>query len=196
MRAFALLLFFPPVLAMAQDTDSQTNLRTALTAKDRLHWLVGSSVGPQNMFGRAISAGWNTMLNSPVEYGPHWEGFGKRYGMSYTGVVTSNVMEASIGALWDEDPGYHPVPGQPFGKRLKHILKFTLVTENRRGHTVLAYARYTAYVGNNFLSNTWRADSEATTEAAAVRVGLAFFGRFSGNTWNEFWPDVRRKLFH
>jgi len=45
-----------------------------------------------------LSAALGTATNSPGEYGPHWAGFGKRYGMRLTGVSTGNAMEASLGA--------------------------------------------------------------------------------------------------
>jgi hypothetical protein len=44
--------------------------------------------------------------------------------------------------------------------------------------------------GNNFMSNAWRADSEATLGRAGVRILLGFLGRMSGNAFQEFWPSV------
>ncbi len=173
----------------------QEPLRATVTWRDRWDWFADVTYSPQNLFGQTISAGWATMFNSPPEYGPHWEGFGKRYGMEMTGVLTSNLMEIGLGSLWGEDPAYHRVPERSFGRRIGYIFKMTAVAEDRHGRTIPAYARYTAYVGNNFLSNTWRADGEATNEDAIVRVGLGFLGRLSGNAWNEFWPDVKRKVF-
>jgi hypothetical protein len=46
------------------------------------------------------------------------------------------------------------------------------------------------------LSNTWRESSEATDGAASLRIGLGFLGRMAGNTFSEFWPDVKQKLLH
>ena len=33
---------------------------------------------------------------TPSEYGPHWEGYGKRYGIRLTGIATGNAMEAGV----------------------------------------------------------------------------------------------------
>ena len=86
---------------------AQNQTPAPIDAEGRMKWFVRSSVGPASLAGGVISAGWGTMLNSPREYGPHWDGFGKRYGMRLTGVVTGNAMEASLGAVWglawDED---------------------------------------------------------------------------------------------
>jgi hypothetical protein len=50
-------------------------------------------------------------------------------------------------------------------------------------------------VGNNFLSNTWRADSEANTSNAVVRCVWGVLGRMTSDAFAEFWPDVKRKVF-
>jgi hypothetical protein len=191
-----LLLFICSLGAVAQDSSTALALRPAVTEQDRLNWFTVNTVTPQNLFGQTFTAGWATLTNAPPEYGPHWEGFAKRYGMSMTGVVTSNLMEIGLGALWGENPAYPLATGQPIRQRLGRVFKFTFVTENRAGRTTPAYARYMAYVGNNFLSNAWRADGEASTADTTVRIGFAFLGRLSGNAFNEFWPDAKRLLHH
>ena len=175
---------------------SSSNAWQPITAKQRVRWVVESSVGPVSLAAGLFSAGWGTAFNSPREYGTHWDGFGQRYGMRLTGIATSNVIEAGLGSLWGEDPRYRPALGAPFGTRVGHIVKMTFLATNRNGGTMPAYARYAAIAGNNFLSNTWRADSEATTDRAMIRIGLGFLGRMGGNTFAEFWPDVTSHLFH
>ena len=59
-----------------------------------------------------------------------------------------------------------------------------------------AYARYMAIFGNNFLSNTWRVNSEANTRAALLRASEAFGGLMAANAFEEFWPDIRKRVFH
>jgi hypothetical protein len=41
-----------------------------------------NTAGPESLLGGAISAGWGTLFDKPSEYGTHWQGFGKRYGMA------------------------------------------------------------------------------------------------------------------
>src|SRR4051794_33160024 len=77
-----------------------------VTGEQRLKWAAVSTVGAPSLIGGLFSAGFGTGINSPNEYGPHWDGFGKRYGMRLTGIATSNLMEAGLGAAWGEDPRY------------------------------------------------------------------------------------------
>jgi len=115
--------------------------------------------------------------------------------MRLTGIATSNTMEAGLGAIWGEDPRYPRAAGESFGSRVGHVIKMAFLAQNRNGQTMPAFARYAAIAGNNYLSNTWRADSEATLSRATVRVGLGFLGRIAANAWDEFWPDVEQRAF-
>ena len=63
-----------------------------------------NTFGRESALGGLISAGWGTLFDKPSEYGTHWQGYGKRYGMRLTGVSVSNAMDASIRAIWGEDP--------------------------------------------------------------------------------------------
>lgn len=165
------------------------------SARDRLRWFAWSTIGPTSDAGGMISAGWGTLFNTPHEYGTHWSGFGERYGMRLTGIAVGNATEASLGALWREDPRYVRTLEAPFRNRVGHIVKMTFLATNAEGRAMPAYARYIAIPGNNFLSDTWRAPSDATLGRAGLRTGLGFLGRMAGNAFQEFWPDVRRRIF-
>jgi len=52
-----------------------------ITGRQRITWFAQSTVGPESLVAGLFSAGFGTALNRPIEYGPHWEGFGKRDGM-------------------------------------------------------------------------------------------------------------------
>ena len=162
---------------------------------DRLKWVLDSTLGPLTLAGGAMNAGWGTASDKPSEYGTHWTGFAERYGLWMSGIATSNVMEASFGAIWGEDPRYLRTGRGPLTNRVGHAVKMTFLAKNREGNYMPAYARYTAIVGSNFLSNTWRPDSDATANRATVRIGLEFVERLARNMWDEFWPDVKDRLF-
>lgn len=178
-------------------TSSSSDAVQSITAKQRIQWVLDSTLGPASLTAGLFSAGWGTLFNHPKTYGPHWEGFGDRYGMRLSGLAVSNAMEAGLGALWGEDPRYHREGDEaPFLDRLGHAAKMTFLAQNRHGGVRPAYARFVAISGSNFISNAWRAPGDDTAGNAAVRIGLGFFGTFGGNTFHEFWPDVKHKLFH
>jgi hypothetical protein len=152
-------------------------------------------VGPQTLAVGLLSAGLGTTRNAPEEYGGSFDGFAKRYGMRLTGVSTGNAMEAGFGALWGEDPRYFSTYRLPLPGRVRNVITRTFLAHNREGQLMPAYSRYIATPGNNFLSNTWRADSEANTRAALVRTLWGFVGLMGKNAVTEFWPDIRWGIF-
>jgi len=112
--------------------------------------------------------------------------------MRLSGVAVSNAMEAGIGALWGEDPRYVRSQSAALRGRVGHVVKLTFLAKNLHKELAPAYARYIAISGSNFISNSWRPDSEATVGDASVRILLGFVGRISSNAFQEFWPDVHR----
>lgn len=167
-----------------------------ITAKERLGWFTRSTIGPKSLAGGVFSAAYGTAVNSPFEYGPHWEGFAKRYGMRLTGISTGNAMEATLGAAWGEDPRYFHTVEQPFANRVKNVLDLTFRAYRADGERHPAYARYIAIAGNNFLSNTWRAQSEADWQHAMVRTAEGFGSRALSNAFGEFVTFVWAKHRH
>jgi hypothetical protein len=168
-----------------------------ITQRQRLNWILDNTIGPETLTVGLFSAGIGTGRDAPHEYGPHWGGFADRYGMRLTGVSTGNVIEAELGALWGEDPRYRDFrnANDPLKERIRRVVVMTFVAHSRHGNLMPAYARYVATPGNNFLSNTWRVNSEATTQAAILRTAWGFAGLMGKNAFTEFWPDLRRLVF-
>jgi hypothetical protein len=167
-----------------------------ITAKQRVDWVVKGTIGPESLAGELFGAGWDTLFDHPAYYGPHWGGFADRFGVGLSGLAVSNSMEAGFGAIWGEDPRYRRDAGAPFSHRLGHTVKMTFMAENRDGQIVPAYARFIAIPGSNFISNAWRVPGDDNVNQALVRTGLGFLGHWGNNTFDEFWPDFKRKIFH
>jgi len=161
-----------------------------------MRWFLTNTIGPPHLVGGLFTSAFGTAVDRPKEYGPGWAGFGDRYGMRLTGISTGNAIEASVGALWGEDPRYFRVPRESFKRRLSNAVQLRFVARRRDGRFAPAYARYIAISGNNFLSNTWRVDSEANTHDAVIRTVDGFAGRLASNRFEEFWPDIKNIAFH
>jgi hypothetical protein len=183
-------MLLPGTLASSSSSSSSSDALQPITGPERIQWAVRRTIGT----GALFSAAWGTLFDVPKEYGTHWQGFGERYGIRLSALAVSNTMEAGLGAIWGEDPRYVRDAGAPFKNRIGHALKMTFMAQNRDGSIMPAYARFMAIPGSNFLSNSWRADSDATIYHASVRTGFRFLGRLGSNTFQEFWPDVRQKL--
>jgi len=166
-----------------------------ITPKQSLRWFVANTVGPQTLAGEFFESAFGTSLNRPSEYGPRWGGFGDRYGMAMTRVAAGNAIEAGFGRILHEDPRYFCVPGRPLKARIGNVIKLTFAVRGGDNSFRPAFSRSMAIFGNNFLSDTWRAQSEANTPDALLRTSEGFAGRMAANAFEEFWPDIKRLVF-
>jgi hypothetical protein len=188
------VLLFLPALAFAQ-TDSNT-LSVPITPAERLRWVIESTATPTNILGDAIGAGIGTGLDSPRELGTHWTGFQKRYFNAMATGLLSNGIEAGLGAATGEDPRYVPAaPGTPLKSRILRTAKWTFFARNANGEMRPAYERFIAVPAAAGISNIWRPDSETGPGHFAERTAFGFAGHWGGNAWEEFWPDVKKKVF-
>jgi hypothetical protein len=167
-----------------------------ITPQESFRWFITSTIGLPHRVGAVFLSAAGTALDRPPEYGPHWGGFADRYGMRLACSATGNLIEAGAGLILREDPRYFRVPDRPLNARIGNALKLGFTARGYDGRFRPAYARYMAAFGNSFLSNTWRVDSEANVEGALVRTAGDFAGRMTANAWDEFWPDVKKRLLH
>jgi hypothetical protein len=184
-----------PSLLTPLKSTTEDDAYHSITSRQRLRWFLTNTIGPPHLVGGLFTSAFGTAVDRPKEYGPGWAGFGDRYGIRLTGIVTGNAIEASTGALWGEDPRYFRAPNEPFKRRILNAVQLTFKARRRDGRFAPAYARYIAISGNNFLSNTWRVDSEANTHDAVIRTLDGFAGRFASNLFEEFWPDIKNLAF-
>ncbi len=183
--------------AAAALSAAQTNPATAqpITGGGRCEWAIMNTINPPSFGAGLISSGPGTYTDRPREHGTSLKGFEKRFGMRLTGVAVSNTMEAGLGAVWREDLRYQRAAGEPFGRRMGHVVEMTFMASAQEERIVPAYARYAAIGGSNALSNAWRPDSDVTLDRTAIRIGLGFLGRMTSNAFFEFWPDVEDRFF-
>ena len=104
----AQLLFLWPARNFAQDHDKprapeplpaseKQNLKviaaqapySPITGKQRVQWAAAETFGPESWLVGIWTAGIGTARDKPEEYGPHWEGFSKRYAIRFSGIAAS-----------------------------------------------------------------------------------------------------------
>lgn len=137
------------LISLAADKDS-----FPISAQQPLQWVVKSTVGPQSLTAGLFAAGIATGRDEPEEYGPHWDGFGKRYGIRLTGIATGSMLEDGFGALWHVDPRYFRATDRSVKGRIQNIVVLTFAARQGDGSLGRAYPRYIGKTGGNFLSNT------------------------------------------
>lgn len=182
------------VSGAAAQVSTQAQQYEPLTAAERAKWFGSSAFGPSTLAFSTVSAGLSTWRNAPEEWGPGWEGFGKRYGSSFGRRVIAKGVEAGAGALWGEDPRYRRVGEGPVSRRIGNVAKMTFLSYDRSGNTMPGYARFAGLSVSSYAATAWLPDRQRDTGDFFARIAVGLTGRITGNAMREFWPDLKRRM--
>jgi hypothetical protein len=193
--ALVFVLLVPVSLSYGQPPDVP-RIDTPMTTAERIDWVVEGTVGPKSLaVVGPIGVAFQTWWNVPEEWGRTWSGAGKRYLEREADVAISNSLEAGLGAIWGERADYVQSGRRGFRPRLSYALKTVFLAHHPDGHLEFAWARLAGNTINNVIENTWLPPSMTTWEQTTWRSASGFGTRALGNVWEEFWPDVKRRVF-
>jgi len=192
--ALLMLAVCLPATVFAQQPPPPPRIDMPMTADQRIHWVVDGTVGPQSLGVGVVATAWQTAWNVPEEWGSLERRGGKRYLQREADVAISNSIEAGLGAIWGERADYIRSGKRGFKPRLRYALKTVFLAHHPDGHLEFAWARLAANTVNNVIENTWLPPSVTTWQQTTWRSASGFGTRALGNVWEEFWPDVSRRL--
>src|SRR3954464_10946372 len=89
------ILYLPGTPAGAQETAS-----SPITTAERAQWVGSSIYGPRSLAAGVFVAGFQTAAVLPEEWGRGADGFARRFAARDAAAVTSNSIEAALGAAW------------------------------------------------------------------------------------------------
>jgi hypothetical protein len=185
-----LLALAIPARANAQSTPPEAPISGA----QRADWIVDGIVSRRSLMGGIADAVWQTTDDTPAEWEQGLTGFDKRYAAREADVAISSAIEAGLGALWGEDPRYHPSRRSGIWSRTRYAVTTVVLAPRTDGRLRPAWARFAGNTLNNVIENAWLPPSATTPRQTALRSLDGFLGRLAGNLWDEFWPDVYPRL--
>ena len=197
-RRLAVVAFWLlPAVAAAQETVPTLPVAppyVPATPADRVNWVVQGTVSPRVLGVTAIDSAWSTYVNWPEEWGRGAAGFGRRFADEAAYGAICNTIEAGVGSLWNEDPRYRRVTERSLWRRVHHALTATVLAPRHDGRLAPAWARFGAIGATIEIQNTWLPPSARTPTSTAWRIADDLIWRAVSNVWDEFWPDVRKRL--
>jgi len=144
-----------------------------------------------------ILAGIAQAKNDPQEWGQGWGAYGKRYGASFADNSIGTYMTTAVfPSLLREDPRYYQMGKGRFVHRAYHGINRLFIIRTDSGHDRFNYSESLGLAAAAAISNIYHVPSERTASRNATT--LAFLLLYDGlsNELKEFWPDIRRKVFH
>lgn len=135
--------------------------------------------------------------NDPKEWGQGWDAYGKRFGANFADNSVGTYMTVAVfPTLFREDPRYYQMGKGGFRRRAYHAVNRLFVTRTDSGKT---HFNYSESVGNAVaaaISNIYHVPGDRTASRNATTFAFLIVYDGLANGLKEFWPDIRRKVFH
>jgi hypothetical protein len=195
--ALGVLALLLPAVSTAQEVPQGSTVPpvyTPPTPQDRVNWVLEGTISLPVVIFNAGDSAVSTYKNWPKEWGRGVSGFSKRIADEEAYSAVSGGLEAGIGSIWGEDPRYRRAIHGGVFHRIGHTIVATFVAPRPDGHIAPAWGRFAAEGGAIEIENIWLPPSARTSSAMAWRVGEDFAFRAVSNVWDEFWPDLRKRL--
>ena len=144
-----------------------------------------------------LLAGIAQAKNDPKAWGQGWGAYGKRYAASFADNSIGTYMTTAVfPSLLREDPRYYQMGKGTFSHRSLYALSRLFVTRTDSGHHRFNYSESVGNAAAAAISNIYHpAEDRTASRNANTFVFLILYDGIS-NEIKEFWPDIRRKVFH
>ncbi|MGB2589596.1 MAG: hypothetical protein WAJ96_03035 [Candidatus Acidiferrum sp.] len=135
--------------------------------------------------------------DDPKSWGQGWGAYGQRYGASFADNSIGTYMTTAIfPSLLHEDPRYYQMGKGSFVHRAYHALNRLFVTRTDSGEDRFNFSESLGNAAAAALSNVYHAPEDRTASRNASTFAFLILYDGLDNELKEFWPDIRRKVFH
>jgi hypothetical protein len=106
------------------------------------------------------------------------------------------MTTAIMPSLLREDPRYYQLGKGRFAHRAYHAMNRLFVIRTDSGHERFNYSESLGNAAAAAISNIYHAPSDRTASRTATTFVFLILYDGMNNELKEFWPDIRRKVFH
>src|SRR3984893_12187743 len=143
-----------------------------------------------------ILAGQAMLLNSDPELGRGIRGYGRYYWRTFVdGVSGTFFTEAIVPSVTHEDPRYYTMGQGGFFHRMGYAISRTFVTQTDSGGSSFNWSEVAGNGLEAGLSNAYYPPQERGPSQTATNWGTQMESAVLNHVFQEFWPDIRRKVF-
>lgn len=135
--------------------------------------------------------------NSPASWGQGWGAYGKRFGAEFGDNGIGTYMTVAIfPTILREDPRYYDMKRGPIRKRMSYAVRRLFVTFTDSGNVRFNYSEIVGNAAATAASNIYHPPEDRTLTRNLGTWGMLIMWDGVSNEMKEFWPDIRRKVFH
>jgi len=188
-----------------------------LTSHEKFHLFARSAFDPVIIVVVGLQAGLSQAQNEFPAYGQGAKGYSKRFGASLADSVSAGFWSNyAYPSLLKEDPRYFRLGEGSFGHRFLYSVQQEFVCHTDKGGRSFNFSNVLGAFTSGAISNLYypgrtlirTIPATATSPAIPVyendrgatltlsRAAIAIGYGTVGSIFDEFWPDIQRKLFH
>jgi len=177
-------------------TANETAVYTPITVKQKFTIASKDSFDYPLVALAAAIAGWGQLTNGNPSFGQGMAGYGRRVGTAYADQAIGNMMtEAIFPSLLHEDPRYFRRGTGGKWSRTLYAASRVFVTRTDAGNWRFNYSEVLGNATAVAISNSYYPDNRTVgdnVEKLGQQIGIDA----ASQVLKEFWPDIKRKLFH
>jgi hypothetical protein len=167
---------------------------TPLTPQGKFDFYVRKTFGLVAI-GRSLSlAGINQWRDDPTEWGQGMEGYGRRLASKFGHHTLRRTIQLGAGVWLHEDPRYFRSERTGFWPRTTHAVTSVFITRKDDGGSRFAYSRLIAVFAAALISRTWHPEESRTVKNGLTNGAISLGWDVGNKVFEEFWPDIRRRL--
>lgn len=170
----------------------------SLTSDQKMRLAFRSAVDPITFAGAFLVAGWSEAEDSDKGFGWGPEGYGKRAGAAYLDSFDGTMVGNGIlPALLHQDPRYFRLGHGTFQHRMLYSLAMTVVCKHdKTGKWEPNYSNIAGNIAAGGISNLYYPSDNSGIGQTFTNGMIVTAEGSIGSIFQEFWPDISRKLFH
>lgn len=168
-----------------------------LTPAQKFHTFLVHTYSPRTFVNAGIDATKDKIDADNREYERGAMGWGQHYGIELATSETDVFFERFlIPTVLKQDPRYFRNPQLPFFRRALYSMSRVLITRDDSGRSTFNASKVLGGAASQALSDMYVPGHAQGMAPIRDRVTFDLLRDAGLNLFHEFWPDMRRKIFH
>jgi hypothetical protein len=170
----------------------------SLTAKQKFGLALRSSTDPVAFAVAAAAAGYHEAMDDDTGFGWGAEGYGKRWGAAYLDAFDGAMIgNAILPSILHQDPRYFRLGHGSSTHRLLYAVASSFICKHdNTGKWEPNYSNVLGNIASGGISNLYYPSGTSGVSQTFTNGFIVTAEGGFGSIFQEFWPDVSRKLLH
>ena len=181
---------------LAQNLPTAAADSAPLTVLGKLNFHRESVYSPFSLVESGFQAAILQWNDDPREWHEGYYGFWRRTASTVGYDTIRNTFMFTLDSIGRQDPRYYREGDGAYLDRTRHAIGQVFLGHTDSRKKTLPFVRFAATYGVAFLANSWNPDRLSDNRHAVVRGTVTLAADAGNNVFQEFWPDIKKKLFH